>query len=91
VLSAAFLLAVGATHILFFKLMLSSDATVCTAVGVNKSRLIFIENTNSSIFVSNIHPSSYYMLDIHCGENSRIFPDATDQTLPATEFSDICN
>ncbi len=27
----------------------------------------------------------------HCGENSRIFGDAADQTLPVTEFSEIDN
>jgi hypothetical protein len=28
---------------------------------------------------------------VHCGENSRIFRDAADQTLPVTEISGICN
>ncbi len=28
---------------------------------------------------------------IHCGENSQIFRDAADQTLPVTEFSKIYN
>jgi hypothetical protein len=28
---------------------------------------------------------------VHCGENSRIFRDAADQTLPVTEFSEIYN
>ncbi len=28
---------------------------------------------------------------VHCGENSRIFIDAADQTLPVTEFSKIYN
>ncbi len=27
----------------------------------------------------------------HCGENSRIFQDAADQTLPVTEYSEIDN
>jgi hypothetical protein len=27
----------------------------------------------------------------HCGENSRIFRDAADQTLPVTEYSEIDN
>jgi hypothetical protein len=26
---------------------------------------------------------------VHCGENSRIFRDAADQTLPVTEYSEI--
>jgi hypothetical protein len=26
---------------------------------------------------------------VHCGENSRIFRDAADQTLPVTEYSKI--
>jgi hypothetical protein len=28
---------------------------------------------------------------MHCGENSRIFQDTADQTLPVTEFSEIYN
>ncbi len=33
-----------------------------------------------------------YVLCIkHCGENSQIFPDAADQTLPVTEYSEIDN
>ncbi len=33
----------------------------------------------------------YQLVLLHCGENSWIFRDAADQTLPVTEFSDICN
>ncbi len=29
--------------------------------------------------------------ELHCGENSRIFRDAADQTLPVTEDSEIGN
>jgi hypothetical protein len=34
---------------------------------------------------------SLYKWIIHCGENSRIFWDAADQTLPVTEYSEIDN
>ncbi len=32
-----------------------------------------------------------FLDSLHCGENSRIFRDAADQTLPETEFSEIYN
>jgi hypothetical protein len=54
-----------------------------------------------SIYVD-IHVNRYMLLFMnvgkysiykytHCGENSRIFRDAADQTLPVTEISGICN
>ncbi len=33
--------------------------------------------------------STVFFYTLHCGENSRIFRDAGDQTLPVTEFSEI--
>ncbi len=38
-----------------------------------------------------LSPTSSLVCGPHCGENSRIFRDAADQTLPVTEFSEIKN
>ncbi len=33
----------------------------------------------------------FYVVSIHCGENSRIFRDTADLTLPITEYFEIDN
>jgi hypothetical protein len=62
-------------------------------------RKIYLLLLSLALFAT--HSGAMYLLQLsargaiiqplHCGENSRIFRDAAEQTLPVTEYSEIDN
>ncbi len=43
---------------------------------------------NAATVVIGYNPSLKNSYEVHCGENSRIFQDTADQTIPVTEYSE---